>query len=311
MNYEHINLKPTVLITTKDRCGLLRRAINSVIMQDVDVELIVVDDGSSDETSAMVRAEFPQAKLIRNEKPLGIIRARNQAAALIRSEILFTLDDDAVYTEPNIISRVLKQFDHPRVGAVAIPHIDIADGRSLRVNFVDWASNANFPCIATYHGGVNAKRIEVFRKIGGYRGQGRQGEETTYCIRMLAHGYLVRIADCPPIHHFPQRTLSAQEEIAKSLARNSIIFAWQHVPIEYLLIHLAGIIFNQIRIGISDRKTKAVLIGLKQGIVAMASTRRDPVPFIVYKLHRRLVKSGPLPLSEVERKIEEFCEIKK
>ena len=46
----------TVLITTKNRCDELRNALRSVVSQSMPVEILVIDDGSSDDTPAMLRA---------------------------------------------------------------------------------------------------------------------------------------------------------------------------------------------------------------------------------------------------------------
>src|SRR5947209_653877 len=118
----------TVLITTKDRKHVLARAIESVLSQSVPVDLLVVDDGSSDGTAEMVRERFPKARLIRNEQPLGIIAARNAAAQEIRTDIVFTLDDDAAFSDPRVVAGVLEDMRQERVGAVAIPLVDHING---------------------------------------------------------------------------------------------------------------------------------------------------------------------------------------
>ena len=71
----------TVVITTKNRKDELRTALQSTLRQTVAVEILVFDDGSTDGTSQMVAAEFPQARLHRVEQSLGIIEARNSKTA--------------------------------------------------------------------------------------------------------------------------------------------------------------------------------------------------------------------------------------
>ncbi len=305
----------TVLITTKDRCDVLRSAIQSVMGQDICVELIVVDDGSTDGTSEMVSREFPNIRLIRNKKPLGIIAARNEAAKLVNTEIMFTLDDDAVYTGADTISRVLKHFDHPNVGAVTIPLVNIIGGRKERHHFVEWAGDDDFPCASSFVGCANALRIDLFRKLGGYSGVGRQGEERNYSLRMLSHGFVVRIADAPPVHHFPEHHLdrAANDKIIEAGARNNIIFAWEYVPFPELLVHLGGIIVNILLVMIRERRFKAGISGLVGGFVSLLWVKRHPVSSFAFRLHRRLVATSPMRFSKIEvdiRKLKDFSDHK-
>ena len=105
------NPAATVLITTKDRKDDLARAIGSVVEQTAPVELIVVDDGSTDGTSELVRERFPDATLIRNEQPLGIIEARN------RDELAFILAHEAAH---HILDHLGQQRRNAQIGATIL-----------------------------------------------------------------------------------------------------------------------------------------------------------------------------------------------
>jgi len=295
-----VQAEATVLITTKDRSELLRDAIASVYEQSANVDLIVLDDGSTDGTSALVRSEFPEARLIRNASALGPIVAKNRGASEVWTRILFTLDDDAIFSQPDVVSRTLHHFDHPRVGAVAIPSLDIMGDKKKRLDFVDWAGDQDFPCLATFRGGANAMRIDLFRSLGGYGGVGRQGEETSYCLRMLAAGYVVRAADVPPIFHYPGRSSRNRDLIVRAGARNNLLFAWESVPRGQLVVRLAGMVYNQLRLGLRERRVMPVLAGLVEGFGAFQRSGRRRVSPPVYKLQRELIRAGPKPFSELE-----------
>ena len=58
------NKLATVVITTRNRKELLRDAITSTLAQQEQVEIIVMDDASTDGTGEMVRAEFPMVRLV-------------------------------------------------------------------------------------------------------------------------------------------------------------------------------------------------------------------------------------------------------
>src|SRR6476620_11437826 len=97
----------TVVIVTKNRRDDLRRAVQSVIRQSAAVEILVFDDGSTDGTSEMLRAEFPGVTVHRSERSQGYIVHRNRGASMATGEIVFSVDDDAEYSTPNVIEQTL------------------------------------------------------------------------------------------------------------------------------------------------------------------------------------------------------------
>lgn len=99
---------------------LLRGCLRSLTTrrQGLRLEVIVVDNASSDGAANMVAREFPRVKLIRNQANLGFARANNQAAARARGRWLFFLNNDTVV--PRAALRHLVHFAraHPEAGLV-------------------------------------------------------------------------------------------------------------------------------------------------------------------------------------------------
>jgi glycosyltransferase involved in cell wall biosynthesis len=88
----------SVYLPTRNRETLLRRAVDSVLDQTYpSIELIVVNDGSSDETfdylEALARRD-PRVEVIHNASSLGAPRSRNLAIQAARGEFVTGLDDD-------------------------------------------------------------------------------------------------------------------------------------------------------------------------------------------------------------------------
>lgn len=105
----------TVAICTRNRAGLLREAIESVVGQiTADAEIVLIDNASTDNTPEITRAftaKHPCVTAYREEK-LGLSAARNTALRLARGQYVVFLDDDAV-AEPGWLDAYRDCFKHP------------------------------------------------------------------------------------------------------------------------------------------------------------------------------------------------------
>lgn len=91
--------KVSVIIPTFNRAHILARAIASVLEQtDANLELIVVDDGSSDDTAALIKTFVdPRLRYVQQPRNLGVSAARNRGIAEARGEWLAFLDSDDLW----------------------------------------------------------------------------------------------------------------------------------------------------------------------------------------------------------------------
>ncbi len=96
----------TVVIPTRDRWGMLRATLATVLTQrDVNLEVVVVDDGSS-----TAPAHFPQdrrIRLLRNEESQGVAEARNAGLAAAEGPYVAFTDDDDLWA-PDKLSAQLR-----------------------------------------------------------------------------------------------------------------------------------------------------------------------------------------------------------
>jgi glycosyltransferase involved in cell wall biosynthesis len=112
----------SVVICTRNRAPLLRRALASVVAQSLPrdlFEIVVVDNGSTDETAA-VAAEFADGADLRylREDRIGLCVARNSGWQAARGHIVAYFDDDAV-ARPGWLSAVHDGFaGADRVGVI-------------------------------------------------------------------------------------------------------------------------------------------------------------------------------------------------
>ncbi len=103
----------SVIIPTHNRADLLSRAVGSVRAQTYpDIEIVIVDDGSSDDTRAWItalRAEGVPLKYLRNEVAKGPCVARNQGIREAAGTYISFLDDDDAY-HPRRLERLLERI---------------------------------------------------------------------------------------------------------------------------------------------------------------------------------------------------------
>jgi len=294
--------KATILITSKNRKEELRVAVKSALEQTGNPEVLVIDDGSTDGTSDLIRAEFPQVNLHRFEKSEGLIVQRNRGAELAAGEIVFSMDDDAIFSSPHVVEQTLADFDHPRIGAVAIPFINVRQDNRIRQSAPDKTGTY---LAASYIGTAHALRRDLFLKLGGYRAcLVHQGEEGDYCIRMLEAGYVVRLGRADPIHHFesPRRDFRRMDLYGR---RNDVLFAFWNVPLSRMPLHVLMTSFNGLKFGVSCGRPFRHAQGVLRGWGAMFTYRkmRKPVSMQTYNLSRLLKRAGNVALSQIENQL--------
>jgi glycosyltransferase involved in cell wall biosynthesis len=98
----------TVVIPTRDRADLLARTLDGVAAQeDVSFEVIVVDDGSRDETVRRIeRRADSRIRCVSNPESSGVARARNRGIAEARGRWIAFLDDDDLWSPRKLVEQV-------------------------------------------------------------------------------------------------------------------------------------------------------------------------------------------------------------
>lgn len=289
----------TIVISTRNRKDELRRTLASCLTLDAGggwIEVLVVDDDSTDGTRDMIAAEFPGVRVIHKPKATGYIVSRNMGAREARGPIIFSIDDDAVYSSPDIVIKTIAEFDHPRIGAVAIPHIHVPEGPR---EYDRSPSPSEIHVGATYVGTAHALRRDLFLALGGYQETFiHQAEESEYCLRLYENGYVVRLGNTAPIHHFPSMIRNYKRQLYLG-ARNSVLTSWINAPLLFLPGRLAGGIINGFRNSIRLRQPRSFLSGVFTGLFSIPKWWgiRRPMAIAPYRLTRRLVRRGPMLLS--------------
>lgn len=290
----------SVVIATRNRKDHLVRALRSCLAQDYPaVEVMVYDDASSDDTPAAVRTEFPGVRYVRTEDNAGYIVLRNRGLREAEGKYVFTLDDDAYYTDPRTVSATVELLEAAdRVAAVAIPFVEPRNpgGAGRR------ACRAEQP-LRGFVGCAHALRREVAIRIGGYREIFfHQGEERDLCLRLYDQGFETIYGTGGPVVH-TYSPVRDQPRLSYYGVRNTLLFDYLNVPHPYLLPalarHAVQLFFYKLRPATVITRLRYVVSGLL-ACVKYAGHRR-PVARSTYRRFRSLPSHGPAALPEMDR----------
>jgi glycosyltransferase involved in cell wall biosynthesis len=167
----------SIAIVVRDQAPLLFRCLSALakLPDEPAFEVLVVDDGSVDETAAVLAAVEGDLHALRNEYPIGFGPACDQAAALARGEHLVLLRPDAVPAD-GWLEPLVELLD-------AQPETDAARPRAVDLEGSD-DGEAFWPCLAL--------RRSAYERIGGFSGTAVPGraEKATLLERLT-------VADVP------------------------------------------------------------------------------------------------------------------
>jgi cellulose synthase/poly-beta-1,6-N-acetylglucosamine synthase-like glycosyltransferase/peptidoglycan/xylan/chitin deacetylase (PgdA/CDA1 family) len=165
----------SVIVPAHNEAAGIEAAVRSIAASRHPVEIIVVDDGSTDGTADIVeRLGLDDVRVIRQPNG-GKPSALNTGIAAARGEIIVMVDGDTVF-EQDTVERLLQPFVDPGVGAVsgntkvanrggvlgAWQHIEYVVGFNLDRRLFDVAE-----CMPTVPGAIGAFRVETLRRVGG------------------------------------------------------------------------------------------------------------------------------------------------
>jgi glycosyltransferase involved in cell wall biosynthesis len=280
-------MNASIVITTKNRKEDLRVALSSSIVQTVKPEIIVMDDGSTDGTSDMVRSEFPSVLLKTFSESSGYIIRRNEGAVMASGDVIFSIDDDAEFSTPSVVEKTLAGFSDSKIGAIAIPYIEPHKADVLLQKAPDeygiWLTDR-------FIGTAHAVRRDLFIKLGSYRENLiHQGEEGDFCIRMLDQGFNVRLGSSDPIIHH-ESTRRSYTRMDYYGCRNSILFLWQNAPLSVLPLYIVGTTLNCIKWTFIPNRILTRFKGLLAGYLNCFVAKRVPVSKKTFDMWRVLGK---------------------
>jgi len=256
----------TIVLPTHNRATTLPRAVASVIAQnDPGFELIIINDGSTDDTHAwLATLDDPRIRVVNLERNQGPSAARNIGINMAAAPVLAFLDSDDLYgkerlsvplavfdREPDVIctlSSALKQDKRGDTAVAQLPDVKLASPA------FEWAMICDLVGVECTSITV---RTEHARKIGGFCSELRRTEDREFLIRLSRLGAARILPDvlwektwsvdalsnqwttagCDLVSYFRERTeyLSRYRKVGQYLATKTLIMHIRHRDIASLM----------------------------------------------------------------------------
>ncbi|MFD9908261.1 glycosyltransferase [Streptomyces sp. NPDC059063] len=192
----------SVLVPAYNEAKCIENTVRSLVASDHPVEVIVVDDGSTDGTARLVESlGLPGVRVIRQHNA-GKPAALNRGLANARYDLVVMMDGDTVF-EPSTVRELVQPFGDPRVGAVAgnakVGNRDSLIGAWQHIEYVmgfnlDRRMYDVLRCMPTIPGAVGAFRRTALERVGGMSDD-TLAEDTDITMALHRDGWRVVYAE--------------------------------------------------------------------------------------------------------------------
>ncbi len=215
-------MKLSTVIVTHNRREALRHTLtmmrDNAPLAGLAGEVIVVDNGSTDDTAAMLGREHPGVRVLRRARNEGV-SARNHAFAVASGEYVMLCDDDS-YPVGDAANRAVAYLARePRCAAVG-GRVELLDGR---------CEASALPTVTINCGVVLRKR--VIDEVGGLPTEFfRQAEEYDWSFRAWGAGYRVERFEDLVWRHNKAAGNRPSGRVHRYDVRNNLILLERYVP---------------------------------------------------------------------------------
>jgi cellulose synthase/poly-beta-1,6-N-acetylglucosamine synthase-like glycosyltransferase/peptidoglycan/xylan/chitin deacetylase (PgdA/CDA1 family) len=192
----------TVLVPAYNERECIANTVNSLMASDHPLEIIVIDDGSTDGTADIVEElRLPNVRVVRQVNA-GKPAALNNGIAHAGHDIVVMMDGDTVF-EPSTVRELVQPFADGRIGAVAgnakVGNRDTLIGAWQHIEYVmgfnlDRRMYDVLRCMPTIPGAIGAFRRQALERVGGMS-EDTLAEDTDITMAMHRDGWHVVYAE--------------------------------------------------------------------------------------------------------------------
>jgi glycosyltransferase involved in cell wall biosynthesis len=230
-----------VIIPTRGRSQLLGTTLHCALNQiGVDLEVIVVDDGSTDDTAALLkRHDDGRLRVLCNDTPQGVSAARNRGIAHARSRWVAFLDDDDLWA-PDKLARQVQAAQAAGRDWSYTGSVNIADGFQIVHGLPPLPPEEVVAALPRYNaipgGGSNVVvRREALLRAGPFDTRLRNTEDWEMWIRLARAGPPAWV--CSPLLAYRVHASNSSLDIAEIVRGARLIEELHHTTADWGRLH--------------------------------------------------------------------------
>ena len=304
-----MSLRPTfsIVVTTHNRAVLLRRCLDSIFANPTEcIEIIVVDDGSTDETPEVAGSFGSKINYIRKENG-GVATARNVGCRTATGRYVAFVDDDDLL-HPRRLSRLSEVLrEHPATACAFCQGVEV-DEQGKETNRIVWKNlpAASEPAVVP---DVYTRMIQADITVTPLNTLFRKdaGDAIGWFDESFIHGcedidFFMRLSDKGPMVYVPEVLTLVGRSASVSLTKDVVRMAFSKLQLleKHRRLNQATSHHDRVRIlkqrqyhflrVLSDKRTETRELEKAYGIRLATATMRLGPRQLLYLLYRRYLK---------------------
>ena len=246
--------KVSVIILNWNGRKYIRSCLGSLLETKYPIlELIVVDNASTDRSQEIVEREYPQVILIKNRKNLGFCMGNNVGIRKATGDLIILLNNDTI-VDKNWVIEILKEANDPKVGVIGckllFPLGKIMHSWGCKEKFLGYWERIGAGCAIEEHSDESGREVdyvsgaalaikrEVIEKVGLLDPRFyAYAEEVDWCYRAKRAGYKVVVSNAVVYHYGSASWYRFPLKQFYLTYRNKVLFVGKNYPKTALLTY--------------------------------------------------------------------------